>query len=526
MKDKRLINSTKSRKKSYSPDVKIVRIRTEHNGVSLFKGAIALGSVFLQLGIILSLNIFFAAGLRWYLILCYVLSIVTSVYVISSKRSLETKAIWVLFITVAFMIGFVVFWLSEDSVVYGRARKRHGRIVERSNAFVSPYAIPDLNKTVKADTQFLYNTGKFLSYTNSGIEYFPSGAQFFDSILEELEKAEKFIFIEFFIISDGILLDRVWNIIERKLSIGVNVRIIYDDVGASRLMSLKTRNRLKKSGAEVEIFNKLFARFSFAMNYRDHRKIIVIDGKVGYSGGCNLSDEYINEKRMYGYWKDVGVKITGLAVDGLTLTFLRQWEFLVKKELDYSTYLRLGDRIKSDFLVVPYAGGPDLESPICKGIYASVIAQANKFIYVYTPYFIPDVCIVEALKNKALSGVDVRIVLPDIPDKRYVYVLTLDYAEKLIPFGVKIFKMTDSFVHAKGILTENCAIIGSANFDMRSFYQQFENGIYTNDKAFMENLYADFEDVFSESHQVEKPTRHSFLYRIMRGILRIVSPLM
>ncbi len=528
MDDKRIYHPLEMRgkKRLRSHDSKLIRIRTEHNNVGLIKGAMALLFVFLQLAIIISLVVFFVSAVRWYLIFCYVISLITAVYVLSSDRSAQSKAIWVLFILVAFIVGFVVFWLSEDRFVYRRARKRHHKIFKRSNCFVQPYEPPEVGDAAKADCRFLYNAGGFLPYGNSGVEYYPSGALLFDDVILSLEKAEKFIFIEFFIICDGVLLDRVWDILERKIKEGVEVRIIYDDMGTSKELSGKMLRKMKKGGAQIKAFNRLIARFSFAMNYRDHRKIIVADGKVAYTGGCNLADEYINEKRMDGYWKDTGIQVTGAAIDSLTITFLRQWAYIVKQPIEYARYLHLGEEVINPHIVVPYAGGPDYELPICKGIYENIIAEAKERIYIYTPYFVPDDSVTEALKNKALSGVDVRIVLPDIPDKFYVYMLTLDYAERLIRYGVKIYKMKDSFVHGKGVLTENCAVIGSANFDMRSFYQQFENGIYTDDPHFRSQVLEDFNDTFRECEAVEKPTRRPLAYRVFRGMLRIVSPLM
>lgn len=526
MDDNKYYHPLEMRRGSRSRDSRLVKIRTEHNNVSLIKGGLMMLFVFLQLGIILALNFWFAAGLRWYLAFCYVVSVITAVYVLSSNRSTQTKAIWVLFILILFMAGYLCFWMSEDGVVYGRARKRHKKILERSNDFVEPHTQPELSGVVKADSDFLKNSGDFLPYTNSGVEYYPSGSVLFDNAIESLKQAESFIFIEFFIISDGVLLDRVWNVLEQKLQEGVEVRIIYDDMGTTKELSGKMRRKMNKSGAQVKIFNRLISRFSFAMNYRDHRKIIVVDGKEAFTGGCNLSDEYINAKRMHGYWKDTGVKVTGEAVDALTLMFLRQWEYIVKQPVDFAKYLHLYDKVENGSVVIPYAGGPDYALPVCKGIYENIIAEANEFIYIYTPYFVPDDSVIESLKNKALSGVDVRLVLPDIPDKFYVYILTLHYAEKLIPYGVKMYKMTDSFVHGKGVLTENCAVIGSANFDMRSFYQQFENGIYTDDKTFRKQVTDDFKDTFRECELVEKPQKRNLFYRIFRGVLRIVAPLM
>jgi cardiolipin synthase len=306
---------------------------------------------------------------------------------------------------------------------------------------------------------------------------------------------------------------------------GVDVRIIYDDMG-SRVLSLKTRKLIKKSGGQIRVFNKLLSRFTFSLNYRDHRKIIVIDGRVAYTGGCNLADEYINEKRMHGYWKDAGLRMTGEGVDALTLTFLRQWEFIVRKNIQYEQFLNHWEKAQSTSTVIPYVGGPEFEQPICKSVYENVITSAKRKLYIMTPYFVPDESIMQDIVNAALSGVDVRLVLPAIPDKLYVYLLTRDNAEKLTKYGVKVYYVEDAFVHSKVVLSESCAIIGSANFDMRSFFQQFENCVLTDDNGLMGDVERDFEQVFADSLLVEKQQKRGLFNAIAVSALRLVGPLM
>ncbi len=519
-----MINKLRQRAKG----AEIVKIHTERHIFTVLKGILALLFVFLQLFIIIGLSVYFSfSGVAaWYLLACFVVSIITAVYVLSSNRSSGTKAIWVIFILVIFVAGFIVFWLSDDKVMYGRQRKRHLKILKNTQHLLPRGDYPDISGPVRADCRYLYNAGGFYPYRDSAVEYYRSGGILFDNLLKSLEEAEKFIFVEFFIIADGTLFERFWDIIQKKLDEGVEVYIIYDDMGCSKELKMRTAHRMRKSKAHVKAFNRLVSRFSFAMNYRDHRKIVVVDGKVAYTGGCNLSDEYTNEKRMYGYWKDSAVKTTGVAVDAISLMFMRQWAFIVKKDMDYEKYLGHYEKLHSDYTVIPYGGGPDFKLTICKGIYENMIAEAHEFIYIFTPYFVPEESVVEALKNKALSGVDVRLCLPDIPDKSYVFMLTLDTAEKLIPYGVKVYRLTDSFVHSKVVLTENAVTVSSANFDMRSFYQQFENAIYTNDPKFINDVFSDFDFVIKESKQVEKAEKHGLIYRIVRGILRIVMPLM
>ncbi len=509
-----------------SPDYRLVKIKSEHGGFGLYKTMLALAFLLLQFAILFSLHLYVVSAVRWYLILCYIVSIITAIYVLSSNRNAQSKAVWVLFILTAFIFGYFVFWLSDDRLVYYRQRKRHHAIFSGSKGFVAPYSAVNLSNDVKTDVEYLYRVGRFVPYCDAAATYYPSGAQWFDEALNALKSAQKFIFIEFFIVDDGVLFDRIWEVLQQKLLQGVDVRMIYDDMGTGKVIRLKTLKQMKKAGVKTYAFNRLLARFSFALNYRDHRKLILIDGKTAFIGGCNLADEYINEKRAYGYWKDIGAKITGSAVDAFALTFLRQWEFVSKKPVNYANFIRLYDKTEGDGVLVPYAGGPEYTQPVCKGIYQKMITGARKKLYIFTPYFVPDDAVMENLKTAALSGVDVRIVLPDVPDKRYVYMLSLDSAERLLDSGVKVYKLRDSFVHAKGVLTEHCAAISSANFDMRSFYQQFENGLYTDSATFMAEMERDFEGVFQDCVLLEKPQKRSVPYRIGCGILRILLPLM
>ena len=316
------------------------------------------------------------------------------------------------------------------------------------------------------------------------------------------------------------LKDRVKN--------GVDVRIVHDDIGSRKMLSSKTRALLKEAGVKICVFNRLIPIFSLALNIRNHRKIMVIDGKIAYTGGCNLADEYVNEKRMYGYWKDAGAKLTGKAVDGFTLMFLRQWEFLSKQPQEYEKFLKHYEPNDSKSAVVCYADGLDFEKHVAKGVYENMIANAKDYIKIMTPYFIIDDTIMELLINKALSGVDITLVIPEIPDKKYAYGLTRNNAEKLIDYGIKVYAMRNSFVHSKVVLNEYAVVVGSINMDFRSFYQQFECAVYTNDKPFMASVQNDFEKTLAVSKQISDRTklRRNWLYRVYAGFMQLFAPFM
>lgn len=528
MKDKR-IAERRFGSRAHSHDGKVVKIRTEGKGLGILKTLFVGVLILVQLTFLMLLYFGFINHFRWYQLIAFIFSLIAGVHVLSTDKTGQTKTVWVLFLVLFYSFGYIAYILSSEDIFFGWAKKRYKRIFARTARFTPQYVeLNGVSDAVKRDTEYLWNVGKFAPYTNSRLKYFSSGAQLFDDVLEKLKMAEKFVLIEYFIIGDGVLLNRIYDVLSAKVKQGVDVRIICDGMGSHGTFSYKARRRFKKAGIKLYRFNRIVPRFTFALNLRDHRKIVVIDGKVAYTGGCNLADEYINEKRMHGYWKDTGLRVEGRAVEGLTLTFLRQWEFVTKKAEDYSPFLSLAESFENASAVVPYADGKDYQSPIGKGVYYNIIAGAREKVYIMTPYFVPDEDTANLLAQKALSGVDVRLILPDVPDKSYVYRVTVDNAEKLMKFGVKVYKMRHAFVHSKIVLSENCAAVGSVNIDLRSFYNQFENGVYTNDESVLGELNADFDETFNACYAIteENASRRKRSLRIIASVLRLFAPLM
>ncbi len=519
-----LEDRSRRRRRRFTED-KLVKIRTERNNSGVFKTLLAAFLILVQLGIVVGLSFLPALVLRWYIVIFAVISILTAFSVLSSNRNNQAKAVWVLFILVFFIFGFIIYFMSNDKYMYARPRRRHRRIFARSQLSLPTKPPANLSDDMALMCSYLSRAGNFVSYNNTALQYYPSGTQLFDAVIEELKNARSFVFIEYYAVSDGVLLNRIWDVLGQKAESGVEVRFIYDDVG-SRALSDETKKKMRASGAQVRVFDRLLSRFTFAMNYRDHRKMVIIDGKVAFTGGSNVADEYINEKHMHGYWKDTGLRMEGEAVDSMTLFFLRQWEFITKKECEYAPYFGHYGTLYSPYAVTPYVGGPEYELPICKSMFESVINSARSKLYIMTPYFIPDDSVVQALIDKALSGVDVRIILPSVPDKYYVYLVTRDNAERLIKYGVKIYYLRDSFVHSKLIVSESCAIVGTANFDMRSFYQQFENAVLTDDQSVIASVMADFENTFPDCDNPCVAAKNGFFRKIAITLLRFVSPLM
>lgn len=508
-----------------NPTFETVKIKTEFN-LGVLKTIIVGLIILAQFALLVLSGLYLINLFKWLVIFSLVVTIIFCLMCLSSKKTGQTKATWIFLMLITPTFGWILYLLSNERVIFSFKKRQYQKIYSSSNILSSTANTEKIPTDIKNDCMYLETYGKFPIYNSPSPTYFPTGATLYDSILSDLEKATNFIFMEYFIISDGVLLNRMLDILERKAKEGVDIRIIYDDMGSHGTLKHRTKKRMKKSGIKLHTFNKLVPLFNLALNLRDHRKIVVIDGKVAYTGGANLSDEYINEKRTHGYWKDSGIRLSGRCVDSFTLSILRQWEFLTHKKEDYTRYINIADDKKDNSnICVPYVTGPDYEQKIAKDVYENLIANAKEKLYIMTPYFIPDETILGLLKNKAQCGVDVHIILPEIPDKSFVYLITLDNAETLMKYGVKVHIMKNSFVHSKVVLSENACVVGSINMDQRSFYQQFESAVFSNDEALMESVMADFEKSISRSvpHSVKKK---GLIKTILIYILRLVSPLM
>ena len=511
-----------------NPDFDVLKIKTERNHLGLLKTLIIVFLILVQFSFFILSNLYLVNFYRWFVVFSLAMTFATCLYVLSSNKNSQSKPIWVLFLIICFSFGYIIYFISNERFFWRKNKKRYDKILKNTYQLQPKLNLKNTCNQIKAESQYLFSAGNFITYTNTNTKYFSSGAKLFDSIIEDLKKATKFIFIEYFIISDGVLLKRFLSVLTEKAKQGVDVRIIYDDLGSHSTFKRKTKNAIKASGIQLLSFNKLLPKFSALLNYRDHRKIVVIDGKIAYTGGANLADEYINEKRLHGYWKDAGIKLTGCGVDGLSLIFLRQWEFLSKKTENYSNFLELSEKTENSSLIVPYADGLEYADNIGKNVYTNIISNSNEKLYIMSPYFVIDDTINNLLINKAKAGVDVRIILPEIADKKIVYIISRNNAEKLTNYGVKLYTLKNSFVHSKIMLNENSAVVGSINMDLRSFYQQFESAVYLTDKQTLTDIEKDFVSTFEKSTFITSTNlkRNRLIFRILAGITNLISPFM
>ena len=496
--------------------------------VDFTTGAKALVSDFcvvLQLALLAFLYAFFAYKFTVFYYISLILTFITAVYVALRESDAQSKISWLMLFLFSFGCGYIVYFLADKRMCYGYDRKRFKEISLRTEKYTPEFDISGLTPAVARDCGYMRTAGGFTPYRGTEVKYFSDARLLFDNMIARLDAAEKFIFLEYFIVADGVLFERLLEALSRKIAQGVEVRFLCDDVGCQGVLSGASKRRLKAAGVRFKVFQPLLSPFNFGLNFRDHRKIVVIDGKTGYVGGCNVADECTNQYRMQGMWKDAGVRLDGAAVDGLSLSFLKQWELATREKCDPARYMAGCVAEGRGSAVVPYTGGPENEEAVCRGVYSSVISGARERLYIMTPYLIPDSGIMAQLAAKAESGVDVRIVLPAVPDYPFIYLVTKNNAERLMKSGIKIYYARNKFVHSKVMLTENCVTVGSVNLDMRAFYQEFDNGIYTDDGGVMADVFADFGSVFSDNEEAV-PEKRNLLTDAACAILRIVSPLM
>ncbi len=386
--------------------------------------------------------------------------------------------------------------------------------------------------SVYRQSKYINDYGHFPVYRNTATEYYKCGEEMFPAMLEALRSAEHFIFMEYFIINQGYMVQTIVDILEEKAKQGVEVRLIYDDMGCIGTLPPHYYKILQKKGIKCAAFNPFRPVMSVIMNNRDHRKILVVDGTVGFTGGINLADEYINKIERFGYWKDTGVRIEGEGVWSLTNMFLGMWNSIVRSSEDYKKYLPSVYQTKAfaeDGFVQPYGDSPLDHENVGENIYLNIISRAKKYVYIFTPYLIIDHETLVTLRNAAKSGVDVRIVTPGIPDKKMVYLLTQSYYTPLLEAGVKIYQYTPGFLHAKSFVCDDeIATVGSVNLDFRSLYLHFECGVFMYRSKAVMQVKQDCMETFACSEEISLAfcRKRPLPVRMLQSLLRLFAPLM
>lgn len=475
------------------------------------------------------------------------LSLFVCLYIVSKKEKGSYKLAWIILILVFPLFGglfYLIFHLQSSTKQFN---KKIAVMEMKARALLAlPQTADEAAKEEipehLAQFRYLQDFAGFPVYTGSQTKFLPSGEMKFEYLVKELEKAEKYIFLEYFIVQEGIMWDTILEILKRKAAEGVLVRLLYDDMGCFLLLPTDYPAQLKKFGIECLIFNRFRPMLSVVQNNRDHRKIVVIDGKTAFTGGINLADEYINAYEKYGHWKDAAVMIQGKAAWSFTLMFLQMWELCSNVNEDYAVYYPWADAaagshgtdalrtdtFADDGFVQPYADSPMDTENVGEHVYMQIINNATQYVYITTPYLIVDDSMVSALTLAAKSGVDVRIITPHKWDKFLVHMTTRSYYRELIHSGVKIYEYSKGFIHAKTFVSDDTvAAVGTTNLDFRSLYLHFECGAIMYKSRAVSEVKEYFQSTLNVCQRItEKDCNCGLLMRLFQETLRLFAPLM
>ena len=492
--------------------------------------------------ILLLLQIFFllfmvtSLGERFVMIyfLLIVLDVVLMVYITNKNEPISYRMAWIVAISVFPLFGGVSYLFLKLSQQFPKSLDMRNQ-KQSKELLVQEKSVIDELSAVCPDSlnlaRYIADYGLYPVYRNTDTRYFSLGEAQFDELVAELEKAEHFIFLEFFIISKGYMFDTISELLIRKAKEGVDVRLMYDGIGTGMLNSVKPFRNLQENGVKCKVFNPFRPMISSVQNNRDHRKIVVIDGHTAFNGGTNLADEYINRKERFGHWKDTAIVVRGEAVWNYTVMFLQLWGKAESDEIRrfLPPETEHGTQAESEGFIQPFSDSPLDEEPVGKRVYLELISNARNYVCITTPYLILDEEMTNALGFAAKKGVDVRIITPHIPDKWYVHMIAWNNYERLTAMGVKIYEYTPGFIHAKTCVADGVtAVVGTINFDYRSFYLHFECGSVLYDVPVIKEIAADFEKTVQVSHLItaEECAGRSVTKKIAGAILNIFAPLL
>lgn len=486
-----------------------------------------------QLVVLILLALYLSSYFGYAYIFFTVLSVIT-IFVINAKDDNPImKLAWVIPIALFPLLGWLLYFVVGRTHISPDRTKRLERmasLADKTFSSLDPVSkkVGEVDRDAEQIINYVRNVTNFPVYENSQAIYLSPGERFFERLCKELEKAEKFIFMEYFIVEEGVMWDKILSILARKAREGVEVKMIYDDLGCAQTLPYGYHKKLREMGIKVHVFNVFKPSLDIFMNYRDHRKITVIDGKVGFTGGNNLADEYINAYVKHGYWKDSSIMITGDAVWSLSVLFLQMWMYYDEDDTSFEQY-RLTQSVESDGFIMLYGDGPLDGHLVGETIYRRMIESAKEYISITTPYLILDNEMITALTCAAQSGVKVTIVTPQIPDKWYVHMITRYNYKRLIEAGVEIYEQIGTFIHSKTVVVDDeMAVVGTQNFDFRSFYLHFECGAFLFCNSTIADVRQDHLDIIKKSVRItlDDCKNVGIFTRILRSCINLFAPLM
>lgn len=471
----------------------------------------------------------------YFYILFFATEIISIVTIVVSYGNPDYKVTWLFFVVMLPLVGLMLFLIFHKRKLPKKAIKRLNKCWDSYdyNDDENMESFKKKEPLISTQVTALTHMSNSHLYKNTNLRYYSLGEKMQFDMIEAIKNAENFIFLEYFIIEEGVFWQSILDTLIEKVKQGVEVKLVYDDIGCMGTLPGNYYKVLrKKYNIDTVLFSKLKGQANGEFNNRSHRKLLIIDGKVCFTGGINIADEYINKENRVGHWKDVGVRLEGLAVNEFTKLFLT--DFYINKKnkeiIDFNKYYVTTHEKKKDNYVVPFGDGPRpiFKYNVGKMAIINLLQQAQRYVYITTPYLVVDNELMSAIANTAMRGVDIRIVVPHIPDKKFVFNITKCNYRELIKSGVKIYEYTPGFIHAKTYIADDqCGIIGTINLDYRSLAHHFENGVWVYDKELISQIREDLEGVFSKSEYMnEKPSKDSVFTRLFNVILKLFAPLL
>ena len=496
-----------------------------------FSIAIILIELFLVFGIILYMSQI--APIIW-VTLVFLISVATVIAIVNRSMSPESKVTW-LIVTFVPVFGPLLYLMFGERRL---SKKELKQLQELNSIAFHENNGRQLHLQLQETDKPAYGIINALLHMDSNAEvydqtdsqFFASGEEMWQQMLEDLKRAEKFIFLEYYIVDEGLMWDSILEVLEEKAAQGVEVKMLYDDIGCMVTLPGDYTVHLRSKGIDAHKFNKVIPRMTVAYNNRDHRKILVIDGQISYTGGINLADEYINRIERFGHWKDSGIRIDGLATQAFTRLFLMNWYINRGEISDFDQYHLENQTRHGSGLCIPYGSGPKpiYKMKVGKIVYQNLINQAEDFVYITTPYLIIDYDLTEDIKNAAMRGVDVRIVTPHIPDKKLIQLVTRGAYPDLLSAGVRIFEYTPGFIHSKQMIVDDrFAAVGTINLDYRSLVHHYENAILLYKTESIADIRKDFEGIFEQSQEIFSDTINPTWYQMMiKEVTQLFAPML
>ena len=489
-------------------------------------------TIIAELGLLVGASLWAFSYFKWLVLVQFVFTIIMILYLFNCSMDASAKLTWLFLIMLAPVPASIFLWFTQKNFGHRMVKERTAELIEATKDMLQQdkdtlYA-PELIESGTDDLcRYVNRSGCFPIYKNTSTTFFPSGEAKFEAMLEELKKAEKFIFLEYFIITEGFMWGSILKILADKAAQGVDVRVMYDGMCEISTLTADYPKRLAKLGIKCKPFSAIHPFLSSHYNYRDHRKILVIDGKVAFNGGVNLADEYINKEERFGHWKDTAVMVKGQAVESFTLMFLQMWN-LTEQDVKWDE-CKVEASAESDGYVMPYCDCPLDGERVGESVYMDILYRAKHYVHIMTPYLILDNELETALKYAAQRGVDVKIILPGIPDKKIAYSLAKSHYSQLVKYGVKIYEYDPGFVHAKIFVSDNeKAVVGTINLDYRSLYHHFECATYMYKTSCVSEIEADYQETLKKCSAVtnESIKNEKIFYKVFGAIVKILAPLM